>query len=341
VAVTNRCRYNCWHCSKHHRPQAELPPEALARLAADLQEMGVSIIGLTGGEPLLRGDLESLLRGIDDRSTCLLFTSGDGLTPERAASLKDAGLFGAAVSLDHVDAAVHDKLRGHSGAYDTALAAIRATRDAGLYTMIQLVATREMVGGNLLDRYLELAAGLGVHEIRLLEPMPTGRLMQGQARYGLSARERRLLRDVHVRTNRDPRLVKVSSFAHVEHGSNYGCGAGFQHLYVDADGNVCPCDFVPVSFGNVNEEPVGEIWSRMNRAFGRPRRCCFLLEHAAQLNDAFTGTLPIPYAEARKCCCFEHKGKIPDYYRAIGMPAGHGPPPLGRRGRLSLSASTA
>lgn len=179
IAVTNRCRYRCWHCSRDHRECAELDTAAMLRLVADLQDMGLSMVGFTGGEPLLRDDLEEIVASVDDRSSTVLFTSGDGLTAERAQRLKEAGLFGVAVSLDHHSEEVHDRRRGVGGAFQTALTAIRDCRALGFYTMIRLVATRDVIEGDAIDRYLELAGSLGVHEIRLLEPMPTGRLLDG------------------------------------------------------------------------------------------------------------------------------------------------------------------
>jgi MoaA/NifB/PqqE/SkfB family radical SAM enzyme len=318
VAVTNRCRYRCWHCSKAHRPEGEASGDDLVRLLGQIQTLGASLIGFTGGEPLLRDDLPRLVAAVDDRSAALLFTSGDGLTAARAAALKEAGLFAIAISLDHYRPELHDQRRGLPGAFATAIAAIELSRRAGLYTIVQLVGTRDVVTAATMDEYLALARRLGVHEIRLLEPMPTGRLFAGDDACRLRDDERAPLRAVHRRTNARRDLPKVSVFAHVEAGDRFGCGAGFQHLYVDAGGNVCPCDFTPVSFGNVWSEPLPDIWARMTRAFGRPRRSCFLLEHADALRRAGKGPLPIPYEHARRVCDFANRGDVPDYYRAIG-----------------------
>jgi len=318
LALTNRCRFRCWHCSKEYRESDELPIDAVLRTIWELQDLGVSIIGLTGGEPLLRDELEEIVGAVDERSATVLFTSGDGLTHERAAELKRRGLFGIAVSLDHFDPQIHNRRRGREDAFETAVNAIRISRAKGFYTMIQLVATRDIINAETIEDYLRLARDLDVHEIRLLEPMPTGRLLNGDQCCCLTEEERAELRKLHERTNRDRTLPKVCAFAHIEHGDMYGCGAGFQHMYIDADGNVCPCDFVPVSFGNVKKEGVKTIWRRLNGAFSRPRRCCFLMQNAERLKKAFTGKLPIPYEDVMNVCRFNHDGSLPDYYRALG-----------------------
>ncbi len=324
VAVTNRCRYACWHCSKAHRAGNDLSLENLLKATRDLQALGVSIIGLTGGEPLLRDDLEQVIRSVDPCSVTLLFTTGDGFTDTRAAALKASGLFGVAVSLDHYDANAHDLRRGRTGAFATAVEAIRRSRRLGFYTMIQLVATRDLANPGTLDRYLALARQLDVHEIRVLEPMPTGLLVDQGPAACLAAAERQVLRQAHLRANRARRLPKVSSFAQIESPEMYGCGAGFQHLYIDAGGHVCPCDFTPISFGNILREPLADIWRRMNAAFARPRACCFLLQHADALRRAFDGELPIPYEKVRQLCRCEPDQPLPRFYRALGWKSARG-----------------
>jgi len=318
IAVTNRCPYHCWHCSRAHRRNVALPRSLATDVIRQLQDLGVSMIGFTGGEPLHREDLGDLVGTVDSRSVSLLFTSGHGLASGRAEQLRQRGLFGCAVSLDHHTAPEHDKRRGYPGAFGHAVSAVEASREAGLYTMIQLVATPENIEDAEMARYLELAGGLGVHEIRLLEPMPAGKLLDEESGCWITCEQREQLRRLHRRTNRSRHLPKVSAFAEIEHGDLYGCGAGFQHMYIDAEGNVCPCDFVPVSFGNVKDEPVKAIWERMNRAFARPRRTCFLMDNARKLKHAFNGHLPIPYEALQDKLDFAYSGELPGYYQRIG-----------------------
>lgn len=317
-SVTNRCTFNCWHCSKKHRGPGELSLETVIRAVGELQDLGVSIIGFTGGEPLLRTDLERIVRSMDERSVSLLFTSGDGLTAERAKALKRSGLFGIAVSLDHFDPEVHDKRRGRKGAFEMAVDAVRVSRENNFYTIIQCVATRDIMEDGTMEKYLDMARALGVYEIRLLEPVPTGRLLDGDQSCCLTEHERQKLRALHKKTNRAGNRAKVCAFAHVEHKDMYGCGAGFQHMYIDAEGNMCPCDFVPISFGNVRTESVKTLWRRMNGVFSRPRPCCFMMENADKLRKAFNGTLPIPYEAVKDRCEFSHGRELPAYYRKLG-----------------------
>jgi MoaA/NifB/PqqE/SkfB family radical SAM enzyme len=182
--------------------------------------------------------------------------------------------------------------------------------------MIQLVCTREILSDEAFDNYRRLASKLGVPEIRVLEPMPAGKLLAGDGCACLKDDEREFLKRIHVESNRTVSGPKVNSFAFIEDSSMYGCGAGFQHMYIDAEGHVCPCDFVPISFGNVFEEDIAVIRARMLDWLGKPRRKCFLLQHADDFRKAFKGKLPIMWNELQ----FEAtEAELPDYYEAMGV----------------------
>ena len=116
ISVTDRCNFRCTYCMPktvfgrdfHFLPHAELLTfEEIARVAAVLAGLGVSKIRLTGGEPLLRRDIEKLVAmlaaipGIRDLS----LTTNGSLLAAKARALRDAGLHRVTVSLDSLDEA--------------------------------------------------------------------------------------------------------------------------------------------------------------------------------------------------------------------------------------------
>jgi len=316
IGLTNRCNFNCWHCSKALRRDAELPLAVVEKAIKGALDLGACIIGFTGGEPLMREDLEGIIRGIGERASALLFTTGDGLTRQRAAALKAAGLFGIAVSLDSPDGDVHNRLRGSADAFGTATNAVRVSLENEFFTMLQVVARKDFIDHEIWP-YIEFAKDLGAHEIRVIEPMPTGSLINAEDCL-LSQEERQMLKDIHVEVNRRKDYPTMSCFAYIEDECMYGCGAGIQHMYIDAQGDVCPCDFTPLSFGNVNEENLDIIWARLREAFARPRSTCFLLENSAQIRAACNGELPLDTETSMRICRKCAAGTIPEYYRILG-----------------------
>ena len=91
-AVDDRCDATCEHCSFFEaiedKSKTALDLNGAKKLVADAQELGVSVINFTGGEPLLREDLPEIIRSVDKNlSTAVIFTNGSRLR-ERAKELK-------------------------------------------------------------------------------------------------------------------------------------------------------------------------------------------------------------------------------------------------------------
>lgn len=295
IAVTDKCMYHCWHCSankfmKDACKGSEFTTEQLKEVVHQLQEFGVGILGFTGGEPLLRTDLEEVLKTIDKRSVTYLFTTGYHLTYERAKSLKEAGLFGVAISIDSLDEQAHNAMRQNPNAYKEAINAIQNAKRAGLYTMSQTVCTREL----LHDGIYELAAylkQLGVDEMRIMEPLPCGSLQEHQEAV-LTQDEQKQLIQLHITLNKNKTCPKASVFPYVESEAQFGCGAGVQHSYIDNKGNFGACDFLNKTYGNIFQEDIHEIWKRMYDDVKGPHCKCI----------------------AKHC---ESCGKLPKFYRLM------------------------
>ncbi len=314
LAVTNRCGFHCWHCYNAGREQRDLPLPAMRNLAGELQDLGAVLVTLTGGEPLLRDDLEEIAGAFDDRTCLILGTTGDGLTKERARALRGRGVFGVGISLDSVDAAEHDRLRGREGAYRTAHDALAVARDAGLYPYFVSVATSEFLERGRFMAFLRHAADAGAREVHLLEPSATGRLA-GRRDVLLTKEERGLIVDYQREVAGRDDLPVLSCFTYLEGEEAFGCGAGLTHLYVDGTGEVCPCNLVPTSFGNIEREPLRGILDRMGEIFRRPRPGCVGQILAGHIPD---GPLPLSADASCELCarCLPREHRLPGFFRA-------------------------
>jgi cyclic pyranopterin phosphate synthase len=142
--VTDRCNFRCTYCMPREvfgrdyvfLPRAEiLTFEEMTRLARIFVRLGVTKVRLTGGEPLLRRDIEKLiamLAGLEGLGDLTLTTNGSLLTPERARALRAAGLRRITISLDSLDDNVFMKLNDAAVPVRTVLDAIENARTAGL-----------------------------------------------------------------------------------------------------------------------------------------------------------------------------------------------------------------
>jgi MoaA/NifB/PqqE/SkfB family radical SAM enzyme len=320
LSLTHKCPNHCVYCSAQTgKEEKELTTEQWIRVINDLQDMKTSIIGLTGGEPMVREDIFDIVKAIDQRSTAMLFTSGYHLTPEKARELKKNGLFSIGISLDSHDKEVHNRNRSDQHAFDMALQALQNAREAGLYVMAQTVVLKENLGEDPLGKLFKLAKDHGAHEVKMLEPILSGKLLTeknlDEVLYDAVARK--TLIDIQHKANKRKGFPKISTFAYTESEEKFGCGAGTQHAYVSANGDLYPCDFVPMSFGNVTENSIKELWKEMNAVMGIPKIGCFAQRINREVYHQAQGNLPLAKSESIEICLKNRSEKFPQYYRAL------------------------
>ncbi len=184
ISVTDRCNFRCAYCmpaeiygeSYQFLPRADLLSfEEIARLTRIFVRLGAAKVRLTGGEPLVRKELEKLvsklseIEGIVD----LTMTTNGYLLPQKADALKNAGLHRVSISLDSLDDAVFRKMNGRNFGTAKVLAGIDAAERAGLTPIkINAVVQRGVNHNSVLDmaRYFKERG----HTLRLIEYMDVG-----------------------------------------------------------------------------------------------------------------------------------------------------------------------
>jgi MoaA/NifB/PqqE/SkfB family radical SAM enzyme len=288
----------------------------MLNVVEQIKSLGTCTLGLTGGEPLLRDDLEALVSAAAPEMVAIVFTSGHRLDTRRARRLAAAGVSCVTIGIESAAPEVHDDVRGHAGSFTEAESAAQACRAAGVYTALSTIGTRERIASGDVEAMYQLAARWGVGEFRILTPVATGAWAGCRAAM-LGPEERRVLYDFHVDHNRRRGGPAVASFAYLEADEIFGCGAGFHHLFVDATGRVCPCDLMPLSFGNVTAEPLADIWKRMGETFGLPRRGCIMTQ-IAETPGAEHTELPLTQGQSeRLCAMLRSNGLLPEGYRRL------------------------
>ncbi|MFN8619497.1 MAG: GTP 3',8-cyclase MoaA [Chloroflexota bacterium] len=184
ISVTDRCNFRCTYCMPREvfgpgfrfLPRAELLTfEEITRLATVFAGEGVEKLRLTGGEPLLRTDLEALIAmlaavpGITD----LTLTTNGSLLERKADALAAAGLRRITVSLDSLDDAVFARLNDVDFPVERVLAGIRAASAAGLAPIkVNMVVRRGVNEGSILPmaRFFREQG----HILRFIEYMDVG-----------------------------------------------------------------------------------------------------------------------------------------------------------------------
>lgn len=311
LAITRKCNYDCKHCYERFNLADEdiVPIDRWKEVIKDIQKIGVSIITFSGGEPMLRyNGLIKLLESADKSlSDFHIHTSGDGVLLEKALALKNAGLHSAAIGLDDVNPGRHDTFRGYKGSYNEALQAIKYFQEAGVFTYINMCITKDLIRSGDLLKYFELAKDLNVGAVRFLEPKPCGGYISENIDDLFSEDYRNIVTEFFMEANQGKKYKDyplISYDAYFEDKNRMGCMmGGHSHFHIDSLGNVEPCVFLPISFGNIMEEDFLDIFKRMREAIPAPlhKPCpavCLSEKIRAEKNQG--KAFPIPYKEMQK-----------------------------------------
>jgi cyclic pyranopterin phosphate synthase len=181
ISVTDRCNFRCVYCmpkevfGRDHRfldRRELLTFEEIARVARVFTEAGVRKLRITGGEPLVRRDLERLIALLAELDVDLTLTTNGSLLPQKARALADAGLTRVTVSLDSLDDAQFRALNDVDFPVERVLEGVEAAAAAGLPVKVNAVVKR---GAND-DQIVPMAAFFRErgHTLRFIEYMDVG-----------------------------------------------------------------------------------------------------------------------------------------------------------------------
>ncbi len=257
VALTYACNLRCEHCSCElmKSDRAFMSKEDYARVAREAIDLGAIYFSFTGGEVLLKRDLEETISLFDPWRTLIgLQTNATLLTPERIDSLYAAGVDALQVSLDSGSAAEHDAFRKQAGAFDTTVQNCKHALEKGLQIIFCATLARSRLRTQATRDLLEFCRAAQC-PIVVSIPCPVGKWSNDSSEcFDDSDREY------------FASLQREYPFLRRDFESNYfrrGCSAATEKLYLTPYGDIIPCPFIHISFGNVKEEPLAIIRTRM------------------------------------------------------------------------------
>ena len=284
--ITRRCNLECSHCyisaGSWQSAESELSTEECHRVLDDVLAVNPSVLLiLSGGEPLVRDDLEEIAEhAASAGATVVVGTNGTGLSKQRIESLKQAGVKGVAVSIDSLRQTYHDRFRHGSGSLSATLDAVTRLGEQGLDFIVQTSLTK----GNRseLTDLVGWAAEKGAVSFNLYFLVPTGR---GERMEGLSPSENEEvlaeLVDLEqayrgrmmIRSKCQPQLMRHVVEADKESPLlNYAtrCPCGIQYCRITPEGKLTPCPYMPAVAGDLTQESFGDVW-RESPLFGALR----------------------------------------------------------------------
>jgi MoaA/NifB/PqqE/SkfB family radical SAM enzyme len=298
IGITARCPNRCIHCGAADiKPEKELTLDEISNAVKQSLALGTYLVSFDGGETMLRDDLVEMVSRVDKSmaiATC--FTSGFKLSEERAKDLKAAGLYAARISLDSPFEAEHDRIRGRSGAYRDAISGIRNAIAAEILTDMFVVVSPHNIDD--LDEFYNLAADLGVHEISIYEIIAVGRWLDHEDEV-IGEKDISRLEKFQKTMNSKPEGPRITAFPYFMGPDLFGCFAGRRWMHVASDGEVMPCAYTPLSFGNMCEEPLEAIWKRMGKHNAYKKDSTYCMMRNPDFRKEYIHTIPqgakIPY----------------------------------------------
>ncbi len=284
--ITRRCNLRCVHCrSSSERVVDEHPDfstEAGFRVLDDISSYARPVVVLSGGEPLVRGDVFDIARrGTELGLRMCLATNGVLVDDGTCREMKASGIRIVSLSLDGSTAEVHDDFRCQEGAFEGTLRAAELFRRHGIEFIVNSSFTKRNQAE--IPRVYRLARELGATAWYMFMIVPTGRgeeVMREliskedyeeilQWHYRMEKEEERML----VRPTCAPHYYRIVRQKAREDGGGFkrrslkfstggakGCIAGQVICLIDVDGNVLPCSYFPMPAGNVFRQSFKEIW---------------------------------------------------------------------------------
>lgn len=267
--ATRACQLACRHCraSAQRKPlPGELDTAAALGLIDQVEALHPAIFVITGGDPLERADLGTLVAHSHSVGlrTFLAPSATPLLTPQAVEAAAVAGCAGFQLSLDGATASTHDRFRGIGGTFDRTVDAARWIRERSLPLSIATTVTRD--NAEELPAIAEQVATLGAGMWSVFFLVPTGRgrrqpeVDAGRAEEILGW----LLEASHnlpfrVKTTEAPQIRRLATRAGSP-AATAGIGDGRGFAFIAYNGDVWPSGFLPLTAGNIRGQSLAEIY---------------------------------------------------------------------------------
>jgi len=236
------------------------------------QHLDVLSWNITGGEPLLTDILWDLLPALKPQTHYIsVQTNATLLTEQRAQRLAKLGVNCITTSLDSNDPQEHNTFRGMKSAYEKTLQGLENAKRAGMQILVAGVITHQNLRTPELRQLIKKANDIGAIFLYNLA-VPCGRWVD-ETDMILRGDDRQYLKQLMVD-------FPLSSTDHEPGRNAIGCPAGMEKIYITAFGDVIPCPFIHISFGNVQEEALHTIVDKMQKVdfFSQYQPVCIAAE---------------------------------------------------------------
>lgn len=261
IALNYSCNLSCVHCSALDlvcRERRQLTHDDYRRFVREAMRYGCTVFQFTGGEPLLRKDIFELVRIFRPAWNMIsIQTNGTLLSQDMVDQLHVSGIRSICMSLDSADPAEHDAFRGQKGSFVRSLEGLDRAISKGFSCAVVFCVSHQSLRAESTMRLIRLIGDRGVNGFMTLA-VPIGR-WAGREDVMITREDREYINE----------LILKYPFLRTDFESNWrdsGCPAMKEKAYLSPYGDVLPCPFIQVSYGNIRTEPVSVILDRGRHA---------------------------------------------------------------------------
>lgn len=270
--LTYKCPLQCAYCSNPldlKNQGRELTTDEWIRVFEQGRKMGAAQLGFSGGEPLVRQDLTTLIKAARDLGYYTnLITSGLGMDDRRVADFHEAGLDHIQVSFQASTEELNNRLAGSHKAFAQKLAMAKEVKAQGYPMVLNFVIHRDNI--DQIDRIIELSIELQADFVELATAQYYGWAFINRDHL-LPTREQlqkaeAITNEYRQRLNGEgPKLIFVTPDYYEERPKGCMNGWGNIFLTITPDGTALPCHSareLPIEFPNVRDHSLEDIWYR-------------------------------------------------------------------------------
>ncbi len=292
ISITSACRYRCPHCYQKHDKGKDVEIDILVNTVKTLQDKGVAFFNIEGGEPFLVFDrLMRICDAIDNRSEILINSTGDGITRERLIELKKhKNILGIMFSLHTQDPQKLNEFMGSPKASDNLMSGIRLCHQVGIPVMFNSCVMKDEFYNGVFEKIMEQAKAYHGALLQLIKPKPAGGWLEGGTDRFEPGDEETVIRKAN-KYNLEKAYKEypfVACMLMEEDKSMFGCTAGgTDRFYINAKGDIQPCEFLNISFGNIATEDFADIYKRMRDHFRVPGDCLLCEKYSSEIFKVF------------------------------------------------------
>lgn len=260
--VTRRCPLSCRHCragAQNRHYDNELTTAECLRVLDSIAAFARPMIIWTGGEPMARPDILTLVRGATERGLrSVMAPCGTLVTRERLAQLKEAGITACSFSLDGSTAERHDAFRGEPGAFDNVTRAMEIANELAMPFQVNTTVSKLSQDDLPAIHTQAVKRGARMFDLFFLVPVGRGAELRDLALSPVEAE--RVIRwafemdrqgPIRVRETCAPQAVRIWHNLGQPGSHPSGCMGGRGFVFISHTGVLQPCGFLDVPSGDL------------------------------------------------------------------------------------------